>query len=353
MATPPDASVSKDGERRRAGDRATDPAPLGYPLVERRRGDGAGGGWDGVERRQDPSVSRTTVSATPPIAPFRWAALGLGFVLGIDELANGDWWVIVAGLALVAVTVWRTLQPVPVDGRPALGWVALDAAIATAIVLTSGAWGSPWVLALVAPTLAAGFSRVSAYAAEQTGAAAVIVTGVWLIGADQPVDRLETSVLWVSAFLVIALVSGFVRKVSFESARQQSIALSQVGRLTEANSLLVSLHRVAQTLPASLDLDDVLDSTIGRLRELMVFDAVTIFLHEEDEDTWVPARRSGNREQAALSRDRVPAAARARHRRARRGHGGQPRCHRRSGRRATTQPAASTQRCGHAARSSA
>lgn len=307
MATPPDASLSKDADRRRRArdtEAATGP-DLGYPLVERRRADSTGR-WDGEERRQGTSASRTLVSLAPPLAPFRWAALALGFVLGVDELANGDGWVIVAGLALVAVTVWRTLQPVPLEGKAALPWVLLDTAIAVAIVLISGAWGSPWVLALVPPTLAAGFSRGSVYAAEQTGAAVVIVTAIWLIGADQPADRLQASVLWAAAFVVIAVVSGFVRKVSFESARQQSITLSQVGRLTEANQLLVSLHRVAQTLPASLDLDDVLDSTIGRLRELMVFDSVTIFLHEDDDDTWVPARRSGNREQATLQRGAFP-----------------------------------------------
>ena len=307
MATPPDAPVSKDADRRRrARDSTANAGPeLGYPLVERRRADSSGG-WDGIERRQGAPVARTPASLAPPIAPFRWAALALGFVLGVDELADGDWWVIVAGLALVAVTVWRTLQPVPLEGKAALRWIVLDALIAAAIVLISGAWGSPWVLALVPPTLAAGFSQGSVYAAEQTGVAVVVVTGVWLIGADQPADRLQLSVLWAAAFIVIAFVSGFVRKVSFESARQQSIALSQVGRLTEANSLLVSLYRVAQTLPASLDLDDVLDSTIGRLRELMVFDSVTIFLHEEDDDTWVPARRSGNREQATLLRTAFP-----------------------------------------------
>ena len=159
---------------------------------------------------------------------------------------------------------------------------------------------------------------------------------------------------WPPVLVGIAVVSGFVRKVSRESARQQSLALGQVGRLTEANGLLVSLHRVAQTLPASLDLDDVLDSTIGRLRDLMAFDSVTIFLHEEDDDTWVPVRRVGNREQATISRaapSRRPSSGRRPSRAPWSEHDlaadGGPR------RVAAVPPAASTPRCGPAGRSSA
>jgi hypothetical protein len=42
-----------------------------------------------------------------------------------------------------------------------------------------------------------------------------------------------------------------------------------------------ALHRVTQTLPASLDLDDVLDTTIGRLRGLFDFDFAAIFVFDE------------------------------------------------------------------------
>jgi signal transduction histidine kinase len=170
----------------------------------------------------------------------------------------------------------------------------------------SGAWTSPWVFALVPPTLAAGYARGSTVAAYQTVAVSLVISLAWLKGAEDKSMHFRNAVLWSGVLITIAVVSGFVRKVARESVRQQSLALSQVGRLTEANGLLVSLHRVAQTLPASLDLDDVLDSTIGRLRDLMTFDSVTIFLHEEDDDTWVPARRAGNREQATLTLGTFP-----------------------------------------------
>jgi signal transduction histidine kinase len=305
MAGSPDASATRDaGDRREAG---RDGPELGYPLVERRRAGGTES-WDGVERRQSPSLTRAPAAPPPPplLGPFRWAALVIGFVLGVQELSQPDWGVIVAGLVLVAVTVWRTLQPVALEGQAASGWILLDAALATAIVLLSGAWGSPWVLALAPPAVAAGFARGSTFAVEQSAGVIAVVSVAWFVGADDWGDHLDLAVLLASGLVAVAVLAGFAGRLSRESARQQSLALSQVGRLTEANGLLVSLHRVAQTLPASLDLDDVLDSTVGRLRELVTSDSVTIFLHEEDEDTWVPARRAGNREQAPLTPSTFP-----------------------------------------------
>ena len=231
-------------------------------------------------------------------------------MLGREELAQPDGWVIAAGLALVAITVWRTLQPVPLEGTSSARWLFVDAVLATVVVLVSGAWASPWVLALVPPTIAAGFAKGSVYAVEQCAAVVVAVSIGWFVGADDVGEHFDLALLLAALLVGTAVVSGMVRKVSRESAQAQSLALGQVGRLTEANGLLVALHRVAQTLPASLDLDDVLDSTIGRLRDLMAFDSVTIFLHEEGDETWVPVRRSGNREQATISARRLPAAPR-------------------------------------------
>ena len=65
--------------------------------------------------------------------------------------------------------------------------------------------------------------------------------------------------------------------------------------MSDANALLYSLHRVAQTLPASLDLDDVLDSTVSRLRGLFEFDSAVILLFDETDGQWAVVRRDGVR----------------------------------------------------------
>ncbi len=302
--TPAPETPAAGGARRSTA--AANTPELGYPLVERRR-PGNAATWDGVERRTTPSPTRVPAPAPPPpVAPFRWVALGVGFLVGWDALTRPDWWVIGAGLALVAVTVWRTLLPISLESATATRWILLDTLLAILIVLVSGTWSSPWALCLLPPLLLAGFARGAVFAARTAAATIAVVTVAWMIGAEDYTDHIDVAVLWASGLLVVAVVSGYVRKVATESARQQSITLSQVGRLTEANGLLVALHRVAQTLPASLDLEDVLDSTIGRLRDLLPFDSVTVFLPDEDEESWLAARRVGNRDNATLARSAFP-----------------------------------------------
>ena len=95
------------------------------------------------------------------------------------------------------------------------------------------------------------------------------------------VDDLRTSVQWTSELLLVALIAGYARRVTGEADRQHSLALDRLGRLSDANALLFSLHRVAQSLPASLDLNEVLDSTMQRVRDLFRFDATVLLLHDD------------------------------------------------------------------------
>ena len=88
--------------------------------------------------------------------------------------------------------------------------------------------------------------------------------------------------------MLVALVAGYARRISGEADRQHSLALDRLGRLADANALLFSLHRVTQTLPASLDLDDVLDTTMGRLRGLFDFDSAAVLLYDDTDHGWSP-----------------------------------------------------------------
>src|SRR5439155_2277086 len=61
------------------------------------------------------------------------------------------------------------------------------------------------------------------------------------------------------------------------------------------NALLFSLHRVAQALPASLDMVDVLRSTITRLHDLIGFSSAAILLKDDVAGGWVVAAAEGQR----------------------------------------------------------
>jgi len=82
-------------------------------------------------------------------------------------------------------------------------------------------------------------------------------------------------------------------RITGEAGRQRSLAMNRMERLTDANSLLYSLHRVAQTLPASLDLSDVLDTTMGRLRSLFDYDTMALLVFDDTDASWQVMRSEG------------------------------------------------------------
>ena len=99
-------------------------------------------------------------------------------------------------------------------------------------------------------------------------------------------DDARTSVQWGVEVLLVALVAGYARRISGEADQRQILAMDRLGRLSDANALLYQLHQVTQTLPASLDLDEVLDATMEQLKELFEFDAVALLVLDDTDDRW-------------------------------------------------------------------
>jgi signal transduction histidine kinase len=85
--------------------------------------------------------------------------------------------------------------------------------------------------------------------------------------------------------------------------------MDRITRLSEANELLHQLHRVAQTLPASLDLTEVVTSTVLRLHELLHPDVIAVLL-PEGPNAWTVATVKGMRLTGPLSTPDLPAAMR-------------------------------------------
>src|SRR5205085_10799384 len=88
---------------------------------------------------------------------------------------------------------------------------------------------------------------------------------------------------------------GYARRVFVEAEVRHSLALDRISRLAEANALLSSLHRVAQSLPSSFDLDEILVSTISRIREMVDFTAAAVLLGDGADGTWTVGIAEGMR----------------------------------------------------------
>src|SRR5206468_2066805 len=121
---------------------------------------------------------------------------------------------------------------------------------------------SPFIFCLLTAVMAAGFARGFAFAVRTALAVAfcVAVPHYVLTHNSATFNKLDTA-QWTVELLLVALVAGYASRLFGEVEARRTLAVDRMSRLAEANALLFSLHRVAQTLPASPDLDDVLASS--------------------------------------------------------------------------------------------
>lgn len=231
---------------------------------------------------------------SPVITAMRLATTAISLLLASSSLLSGSTTTILATAAVVAYATVRSFRPLRYTGD-LLSLVAVlgEVALHIAIVLPTGGWDSPFVFSVITAIVLAGFARGFGF-----GIRVALVTGVaislpGLLAPDATVETLRVAGTWTSMLLVVSIVAGYGRRISGEADRERDLALDRLGRLADANALLYSLHRVAQTLPASLDMSDVLDSTVTRLRGLIDFDTLVILLFDDTDGHWAVIRKEG------------------------------------------------------------
>jgi signal transduction histidine kinase len=283
------ATIPRQHERSADGT----PIPATWPYVDRRRP------ADQVvpapmvdpKRRKDPPWP------TPPISPIRWLAILVSLVVASQQLIEPDPWMWVALGVALAYATFRSIKPIDYEaGRSATFALCFDTAIHTELVLLTGAWSSPFTFTLLPSIAQAGFARGSRFATK-VAVAVVLMVSVPHIAVTQRVSSgVRDAALWGAVMVLVGVLSGFARQVSTESALQQTIAMDRLTRLAEANQLLFRLHQVSQNLPSSLDLEEVLDSAIARVCEVMPkAERVIVLLYEDSDKSWILARQHGLR----------------------------------------------------------
>ena len=262
-----------------------------------------------TDRRQpDPSSSVLSSAEVAPLTPFRIAAFVGSAIRGFDEFSWTNWSLIVSATVIAIYTTMATIFPVPYfnDGRARLRTV-VEMTIVCAVVLISGGWSSPFALCLVPTAMLASFVGGTLFSFEVVAGAAAVITAQHArdVGVR---DAIPDAALWIGLLLLVTITSGLSHRTAQESASKQQAALDRVGRLAEANALLFSLHRVAQTLPASLDLNEVLDSTVTRVQSLIDHSMLTVLLQGEIPGRMEPMRVTGYTSSGMLSESDLPSA---------------------------------------------
>ena len=229
------------------------------------------------------------------IAIIRWGVLGLLIILATPPIVdNGDDVLSTRLLGFLALTVTRHARPIRFDQRIACDIaILIEIAMSVASIALTGLWHSPLAVSLTVPIIVAGFARGYIYAVRVALIATLVPTAFQLSETGLEVEPLQRIAQWAVILVVVGLIAGQTRRITGEAGRQRSLAMNRMERLTDANSLLYSLHRVAQTLPASLDLSDVLDTTMGRLRSLFDYDTMALLVFDETDASWQVMRSEG------------------------------------------------------------
>jgi signal transduction histidine kinase len=230
----------------------------------------------------------------PAILNVRWATTAVGIVLASPAIVNGDLLLVAAGLVLVGYAVYRTAAPLSYTGSPSdqallLGEVALFAGLMS----LTGFWQSPLTVPAAAGLIVAGFAggfRLALYIGGSTCLALTVIASSLTPATPESV---ADSIQGASLLLLAAVVAAYGRRISGEAHRRTSAQLDRISQLTDANTLLYNLHRLAQTLPASLDRLDVLDSSLSSLRGLLDYDRAAVLLVEPSDQTWYAATTRG------------------------------------------------------------
>jgi len=274
----------------------------------------------------DPTTATSSRPGTEPPRPLldpirlaslitglRWGSIAVGLALGGAQITRPTssillWAALLSVHAWIATvgSWWR---------RGGVAPLAVDVLVATVAVAATGAWGSPFIFCVFVVVVEAGATS-GLVTALGTAALSVGLVTVGQRLLDTGVG-LRVGAQWALELVMVAMLASFTRTVSIEAARQRVLALDRLSQLAEANALLSSLQRVAQQLPASLDLAAVLDDAMARMSDLIGFDRGSIVLFDETIGRWDVARARGVKavgpyEQAGLPEVLATAAAASR-----------------------------------------
>lgn len=251
-----------------------------------------GVGWPLVERRST-SLGAAIRPTALVIWPFRLVALAASLYRArglVDDPDPGG--LIGLGIAVVVTTFLCWQSGTPTRDHPALPRIVAEHLAILGAVVVSGAWSSPVSPMLVPAGMAAGVA-LGARAALLGMAGVATIVSAQHIALDPSRGTAEESLVWTCLVAVPTYLCGLIHQTSASASRQREQAIAKVSQLAEANTLLFALQRLAQTLPASLDLDDVVDSTLDRVEGLVPCDTVALYLTNDTGRTFERYRSRG------------------------------------------------------------
>ncbi|MEI7887447.1 MAG: GAF domain-containing sensor histidine kinase [Actinomycetes bacterium] len=195
---------------------------------------------------------------------------------------------------LVVYAIFRTVRPIQyTDTFRSLALVIAEVFLGVVAVVATGGCDSPLIFMLLPAITVAGLARGFGFSFR---VAVVTILAVSFAFVDQAVDprgALVRAASWAGIIMLVAIIAGYTRRISGVADRDRELTMDRLDQLSDANELLYSLHQVTQTLPASLDMGEVLDTTLQRLHSLFSFESAAVLLFDETDAHWDVVRHEG------------------------------------------------------------
>lgn len=230
---------------------------------------------------------------------LRWGAITVGVTATLAREEMTPALAIVTGvLVLHAYTRMHWPLGNPDDFRTKLG-AAAETAIPIAILMLSGGWNSPFVLYPVASLLSVGNQFGYPVAFASAIGISSSVTAYELASRTQ--DRLAPTIQGWGLLLTGALIGGVTERLRVLSDQPRDLL-----QMETANDLLLQLHNVAQSLPASLDLGDVMSTARQRFRESFNYHSAVILVRDDATNAWKVELAEGVKLPTYLANESLP-----------------------------------------------
>ncbi len=234
----------------------------------------------------------------------RWVTISAGMLFGLRHSSRHF---VVATIALVAFAVVQTFQQRQPDPSLRVRLVVLlELGLTVTAAATTGGLSSPFVLTPVTGLLLAGYVW-GRRATVGTAIAGVIAAGATIFLQSMASADQHTGGQVAVVYLLCGALGAFARNLVSEIESQRAAAIDQAAQMATANDLLVSLHALAQTLPASFDLREVVDSIRERLRSLVRFSALVVLVRDDAQSVWMVELAEGVRLPVRIPDDDLPA----------------------------------------------
>jgi signal transduction histidine kinase len=177
------------------------------------------------------------------------------------------------------------------------------AGVVVVIAAVDSGWSTPGAVAIVPIAVVAVLLGRPADGAQVAAFGALAIGALHLSISGSSPDRtdLAVAVAWCLALAAVVIVARAWRDALDRAATHDaSSSPRRADRVAEANTLLTALRQVTRDLPSSLDLDDVVDTTLTRIGSLVPNDTLALYLRRDD-GSFELLRSRGHRTPSAIS----------------------------------------------------